>query len=59
MHTMCAPEVSRYLHWGATTQDIMDTASVLQMQDGLQFIEKELKEMEAILAGMAQKYRDT
>jgi len=37
----------------------MDTASVLQMQDGLQFIEKELKEMEAILAGMAQKYRDT
>src|SRR5262245_7749139 len=25
-------EAGRYLHWGATTQDIMDTAVVLQMR---------------------------
>ena len=28
-------EAGRYVHWGATTQDIMDTAVVLQMRDGL------------------------
>ena len=27
-------EAGRYVHWGATTQDIMDTAVVLQMRDG-------------------------
>ena len=56
---MCSPEAARYIHWGATTQDIMDTASVLQMQDGLQFIEKELKDMEKTLVKLATKHRDT
>ena len=32
----------RYLHWGATTQDIMDTAAVLQIRDGLALIEADL-----------------
>ena len=27
-------EAGRYVHWGATTQDIMDTATVLQIRDG-------------------------
>src|ERR1700759_1656538 len=31
-------EAGRYLHWGATTQDIMDTASVLQVRDGLRLV---------------------
>src|ERR1700742_5301706 len=30
-----AGESGRYLHWGATTQDIMDTAAVLQIRAGL------------------------
>ena len=34
-----AGEAGRWLHWGATTQDIMDTAAVLQMRDGLALIE--------------------
>jgi 3-carboxy-cis,cis-muconate cycloisomerase len=37
----------------------MDTASILQMQDGLQFIEKELKDMEKTLVKLATKHRDT
>ncbi|MBV8936250.1 MAG: 3-carboxy-cis,cis-muconate cycloisomerase, partial [Alphaproteobacteria bacterium] len=32
----------RYLHWGATTQDIMDTAAVLQIRAGLALIEEDL-----------------
>src|SRR3979411_3204755 len=31
----------RYVHWGATTQDIMDTAVVLQVRDGLKIIEQD------------------
>ena len=54
MNQMCSAEAARYIHWGATTQDIMDTASILQMQDGLQFIEKELKDMEKTLVKLPQ-----
>src|SRR5262245_19756974 len=32
---LCAEEARRYVHWGATTQDIMDTASVLQLRAAL------------------------
>ena len=28
-------DAGRYVHWGATTQDIMDTATVLQIRDAL------------------------
>eukprot|EP00611_Tribonema_gayanum_P024363 TRINITY_DN5355_c0_g1_i2.p2 TRINITY_DN5355_c0_g1~~TRINITY_DN5355_c0_g1_i2.p2 ORF type:complete len:327 (+),score=94.31 TRINITY_DN5355_c0_g1_i2:73-1053(+) len=31
---MCG-DAGRYVHWGATTQDIMDTANVLQVRDAL------------------------
>src|SRR6186997_2901241 len=31
-------EVGRYVHWGATTQDIVDTATVLQIRDGLAIV---------------------
>ena len=30
----CAGDAGRYVHWGATTQDIIDTALVLQLRDG-------------------------
>jgi 3-carboxy-cis,cis-muconate cycloisomerase len=55
---MCG-ESGRYLHWGATTQDIMDTAVVLQVRDALDIIEADLTKLRAILAGLAQQYRDT
>src|SRR3954451_19842128 len=35
-----AGESGRYLHWGATTQEIMDTAAVLQIRAGLALIEQ-------------------
>src|SRR5262249_23617608 len=52
-------EAGRYLHWGATTQDIMDTAVVLQMREGLAIIEEEIAALRAILADLARKHRDT
>ena len=49
----------RYLHWGATTQDIMDTAVVLQIRNGLRLIEEDLTAVRSHLAELAHKYRDT
>src|SRR5579872_4453307 len=37
-------DAGRYVHWGATTQDIMDTAVVLQVRDGLKVIEEDICE---------------
>lgn len=37
----------------------MDNASILQMQAGLQIVKRNLQELENILRGLSQKYRDT
>ncbi len=48
-----------YVHWGATTQDIMDTAVVLQVRDGLDIVQADVKALRGILGGLSKKYRDT
>ena len=52
-------EAGRYVHWGATTQDIMDTAVVLQLRDGLAIIEADIAGLRGILADLSKRYRDT
>ncbi|MGY4574329.1 MULTISPECIES: class-II fumarase/aspartase family protein [Bradyrhizobium] len=52
-------EAGRYVHWGATTQDIMDTAVVLQLRDGLKIIGDDIAALRGILADLSKKYRDT
>jgi 3-carboxy-cis,cis-muconate cycloisomerase len=52
-------DAGRYVHWGATTQDIMDTAVILQVRAGLEIIEKDILELRGILAGLSKRYRDT
>jgi 3-carboxy-cis,cis-muconate cycloisomerase len=54
-----AGEAGRYLHWGATTQDIFDCAVVLQIRDGLALIEADLDTLRGHLAVLAKKHRDT
>lgn len=54
-----SPDVAKYIHWGATTQDIMDDASVLQIKSGLGIIKTQLHELISILERLARKYRDT
>ena len=52
-------EAGRYVHWGATTQDIMDTAVVLQIRAGLDIVEADIAELRGILANLAGRHRDT
>lgn len=54
-----SPDVAKYIHWGATTQDIMDDASVLQLKRGLNIIKGQINELIAILRRLSHKYRDT
>ncbi|MBL0420244.1 3-carboxy-cis,cis-muconate cycloisomerase [Ramlibacter sp. AW1] len=55
----CRDGLGEYCHWGATTQDITDTACVLQMREGLALVEQDLDEIADALAALARKYRDT
>src|SRR4029079_12295904 len=52
-------EAGRYVHWGATTQDIVDTATVLQIRAAFVIVERDMTAVAAALAGLAAKYRDT
>ena len=54
-----AGEAGGFVHWGATTQDIMDTANVLQLRAALDLVERDLATLAQILAGLAAKYRNT
>lgn len=52
-------ESAGYVHWGATTQDIMDTALVLQMRSGLNLLMADTKRLMGALVNLAGAYRDT
>ena len=52
-------EAGRYVHWGATTQDIIDSGLVLQVRDALAIIERDLDLLISALAGQARVYKDT
>lgn len=54
-----AGEAGAWTHWGATTQDIMDSATVLQVREGLNLIEAELRAIVAAFAVQAERHRDT
>ncbi len=55
----CENGEGQYAHWGATTQDIMDTADVLQMRDALALIRADLDAVGAALADLAERHAAT
>ena len=54
----CADGHGEWAHWGATTQDIMDTAMVLQMKDAIALLEADLAAIRAGLTHLATTHRD-
>ena len=59
LNTLCRDGLGEYCHWGATTQDITDTATVLQIREALDLVDGELTAISAGLARLAREHRDT
>jgi len=53
------PEAGRWTHWGATTQDITDTATILQLREALALIEADLGGLIAALARLGGAHAGT
>lgn len=52
-------EAERYVHLGATSQDVMDSGLVLQLRQALLLIENELAQLADSLAVQAQRFATT
>jgi 3-carboxy-cis,cis-muconate cycloisomerase len=52
-------EAARWVHWGATSQDVIDTGSVLQLRAVLDVLQPQLDALLASLAALAEHERDT
>src|SRR3712207_4636141 len=59
INALCRDKLGEYCHWGATTQDITDTATVLQIREALALVDEDLTALSAGLADLAERYRDT
>lgn len=53
------PEAARYVHWGATSQDAMDTGLVLQLRVAIEYLQGDLARLAEALALLARDHRRT
>ena len=53
---VCPEHARRYIHFGATTQDIQDTAQSLEIRDVLDIIRRDLMILAEILIRLSQQY---
>lgn len=54
-----AGEAGQWVHFGATTQDVMDTALVLQIQRSAPLVLQPLKQVCEVLCDLAEQHQDT
>ena len=52
-------EAAKFVHWGATSQDAIDTGLVLQLRDALDLIDRGLAELARALIAQIKQHRDT
>ena len=55
----CKGDSGKYIHLGATSYDIVDTANALQFADSLELISKCLKELRKTFVNLAIKHKKT
>lgn len=59
MTEKCNGTAGKYVHLGATSNDIVDTATALQIKDALELIGEDLDELLYVFAKVAKRERDT
>ncbi|GGP07871.1 adenylosuccinate lyase [Oceanobacillus neutriphilus] len=55
---VCEDGYGQYVHWGATTQDIMDSANVLQLKEVVKIIEREIKNLQLGLIHLIEENKE-
>jgi len=53
------PHSAGFVHWGATSQDAIDTATVLQLRRAFELVDRDLLLLSETLAGLAEAHRHT
>lgn len=56
---VCSDDAKKYIHLGATSYDIVDTANALQFVESTSLISQELKKLRKALLHLAKKHRKT
>lgn len=59
MTEQCRGEAGKYVHLGATSNDIVDTATALQIKAALDIIDKDVDDLIFTFAKLAKRERDT
>jgi adenylosuccinate lyase len=59
LQAVCADGHGEYLHFGPTTQDVLDTATMLQLKQAHRIFLRDLKAVGRALYALAEKYQDT
>jgi 3-carboxy-cis,cis-muconate cycloisomerase len=52
-------EAARYIHWGGTSQDVTDTATILQLRRAFELLDQDLHQLTTTLAALAEAHRST
>ncbi len=52
-------DAGEYVHWGATTQDVSDTALVLQIREALDIVERDLTAVAEALEALTDEHAET
>ena len=55
----CDGDAGQYVHWGATTQDVLDTGLVLRLREAEALITRDLRQLVERLSSHARAHRDT
>ncbi|WP_019535866.1 adenylosuccinate lyase [Paenibacillus ginsengihumi] len=59
LQKLCGPEHGEWIHYGATTQDIVDTGMMLQLKEAHRIIVRDLRAVARELARLAREHRET
>jgi 3-carboxy-cis,cis-muconate cycloisomerase len=59
LNQLCRDKLGEFVHWGATTQDITDTGTVLQIREALELVDDELAAIANAMAKLAKDHRLT
>lgn len=55
----CKENFGEFVHFGATTQDVLDTGEILALRDTLVIVYRDLRTLEGLCLDLAQQHRST